>query len=97
VPDDVASDRLERLIATVRGIARDRNLGLLGRRVEILVEKEARRGGMLQGRTRDHRTVLVPGGEELIGRYLTVELTGTTGSTFTGAIVTQRRPLPMAG
>ena len=97
VPDHVASDRLERLIATVREGSRARNLGMLGRRAEILVEKEARRGGMLQGRTRDHRTVLIPGGEELIGRYLTVELTGTTGSTFTGAIVRERAPLPMAG
>jgi tRNA-2-methylthio-N6-dimethylallyladenosine synthase len=97
VPDHVASDRLERLIATVREGSRARNLGMLGRRAEILVEKEARRGGMLQGRTRDHRTVLIPGGEELIGRYLTVELTGTTGSTFTGAVVRERAPLPMAG
>jgi hypothetical protein len=30
-------------------------------------------------------------------RNLTVELTCTTGSTFIWAIVTQRRPLPMAG
>jgi hypothetical protein len=70
---------------------------LLGRRTEILVEKISRRGTLLQGRTRDHRTVLIPGGEELIGRYLTVELTGTTGSTFTGAVVHERSPLPMAG
>jgi tRNA-2-methylthio-N6-dimethylallyladenosine synthase len=96
VPDHVASDRLERLIATVREGSRARNLAMLGRRTEILVEKEARRGGMLQGRTRDHRTVLIPGGEELIGRYLTVELTGTTGSTFTASIARDRTPLPMA-
>jgi tRNA-2-methylthio-N6-dimethylallyladenosine synthase len=99
VPDEVASERLERLIDLVRQIARERNMRLLGRRTEILVEKVSRRGHLLQGRTRDHRTVLVPGGEELIGRYLTVELTGTTGSTFTGTIVPERtpRPLPMAG
>ena len=28
---------------------------------------------------------------------LTAELTGTTGSTFTGAVVQERQPLPMAG
>ena len=28
---------------------------------------------------------------------ISVELTGTTGSTFIGAVVTERRPLPMAG
>jgi tRNA-2-methylthio-N6-dimethylallyladenosine synthase len=97
VPDAVASDRLARLIATVRAGSRGRNLGLLGSRHEVLVEKEARRGGLLQARTRDFKTVLVPGEPSLIGSYLTVELTGTTGSTFTGAVVQQRRPLPVAG
>ena len=37
------------------------------------------------------------GDESMIGRYFTVELTGTTGSTFTGALVETRRALPMAG
>jgi tRNA-2-methylthio-N6-dimethylallyladenosine synthase len=97
IPDDVASERLEQLIDTMRRGTRQRNLGALGERVEVLVEKAARRGGLLQARTRDFRTVLVPGGEELIGSYMTVELTGTTGSTFTGAVVTERQPLPMAG
>jgi hypothetical protein len=39
---------------------------------------------------------MIPGDSGLIGKYLTVELTGTTGSTFIGQIVTQRLPLPMA-
>lgn len=97
VPDEVATERLERLIAAVRGQARARNLGLLGQRREVLVERAARRGDLLQSRTRDHKTVLVPGDESLIGHYLTVELTGTTGSTFTGTPVTERTPLPLAG
>lgn len=102
VSDDVASQRLARLVETVRGIARGKNLNLLGQRYEVLVEKEARRGGdLLQARTRDFKTVLVPGGVEMLGQYLTVELTGTTGSTFTGQVVRERTPgrraLPMAG
>jgi tRNA-2-methylthio-N6-dimethylallyladenosine synthase len=97
VPDEVASERLERLIAEVREGARARNLALLGTRHEILVEKVSRRGTLLQGRTRHHRTVLIPGDEAMIGRYFTVELTGTTGSTFTGSIVGARAALPMAG
>jgi tRNA-2-methylthio-N6-dimethylallyladenosine synthase len=52
---------------------------------------------MLMTRTRDFKTVLVPGDASLLGQYLTVELTGTTGSTFTGSVVQERRPLPMAG
>jgi len=97
VSDEVAGERMDRLVETVRGVARAQNLGLLGRQYEVLVEREARRGGdLLQARTRDFRTVLVPGNASMIGRYLNVELTGTTGSTFTGATVRDRAPLPLA-
>ncbi len=97
VPDEVATARLDRLIALVRDTARARNMAMLGTRHEVLLEKVSRRGTLLQGRTRDHRTVLVPGDESMIGRYVPVELTGTTGSTFTGAIITTRQALPLAG
>src|SRR5687768_9932783 len=96
VPDEIAADRLVRLIAAVRQGARARNLSLLGSRHEVLVEKVSRRGELLQARTREHRTVLVPGDESMIGAYVMVELTGTTGSTFTGAIVRERAALPLA-
>jgi tRNA-2-methylthio-N6-dimethylallyladenosine synthase len=78
-------------------MSREANLKQLGQRAEVLVEKEARRGGeLLQTRTRDFRTVLVPGDESMVGQYLNVELTGTTGSTFTGQIIRERKPLPLA-
>ena len=96
VPDEVASERLARLIATVRGGSRARNLKLLGERREVLVEKSAKRGGLLQSRTRDFKTVMIPGDASLIGKYLQVELTGTTGSTFIGQVVGHRAALPMA-
>jgi tRNA-2-methylthio-N6-dimethylallyladenosine synthase len=95
---ELAGERLQRLVETIRTGARARNMSLLGQRYEVLVEKEARRGGeLLQTRTREFKTVLVPGDVSLLGHYLTVELTGTTGSTFTGAVVSERRPLPLAG
>ncbi|MDQ6886968.1 MAG: tRNA (N6-isopentenyl adenosine(37)-C2)-methylthiotransferase MiaB [Gemmatimonadota bacterium] len=97
VSDEKASERLDRLIETVRDGNRARNMGLLGSRHEVLVERMSRRGVLLQARTRHHRTVLLSGDAGLIGRYVTVELTGTTGSTFTGAVVPSRLPLPMAG
>ena len=96
VSDEVASERLTRLIERVRQGSRARNLALLGERREVLVEKPARRGGMLQSRTRDFKTVMIEGDASLIGRYLTVELTGTTGSTFIGKVQHQREALPMA-
>lgn len=96
IPDEVASERLARLIETVRSGVRDGNLRQLGQRREVLIEKEARRGGLLQARTRDFKTVIIPGDPAMIGSYVTVELTGTTGSTFTGAVVRERARLPMA-
>ena len=89
--------RYEALMATVRGISREKNMGRLGERMEVLVEKEARKGELLQARSRDFKTVLVPGTPELIGSYLTVELSGTTGATFTGTPVSERQALPLAG
>ena len=98
IPAEVASERLQRLVAAVRAMSRQRNMGLLGTRHEVLVERQAKRGeAMLMTRTRDFKTVLVPGDVTMLGQYLTVELTGTTGSTFTGSVVRQRQPLPMAG
>lgn len=96
VSDEVAGERLGRLIALVRAGARERNLSLLGTRREVLVEKVARRGELLQSRTRDYKTVLIPGDESMMGSYVTVELTGTTGSTFTGTPVARRSALPVA-
>jgi tRNA-2-methylthio-N6-dimethylallyladenosine synthase len=96
ISDGVASDRLARLIAKVRGGSRTRNVKLLGERRDVLVEKSARRGGLLQSRTRDFKTVMIPGDASLIGKYLNVELTGTTGSTFLGQVVGNRPALPMA-
>ncbi|MCU0634129.1 MAG: tRNA (N6-isopentenyl adenosine(37)-C2)-methylthiotransferase MiaB [Gemmatimonadaceae bacterium] len=99
VPDDVVATRFETLVATVRDGAREKNLGLLGARREILIEKGARKGELLQGRTRDFKTVLIPGDDSLIGQYRDVVLTGTTGSTFTGQVIDAapvRQPLPLA-
>jgi tRNA-2-methylthio-N6-dimethylallyladenosine synthase len=97
VPDEEASERLATLVSTMSGITRSANLHQLGKRYEVLVEKEARRGGdLLQARTRDFRTVLIPGDPSMLGKYFNIEITGTTGSTFTGQIARERQPLPMA-
>jgi len=83
VPDAVAGERLERLIAAVRAGARRRNIGLVGTTHEVLVEGRAKRGDLLQGRTRGNKIALFPGPEDSVGSYRRVRLTGTTGSTFT--------------
>lgn len=84
VPGEVAQERLEQLIELVRSIAAEKNMAEVGRTVEVLIEKKARRGDLLQARTETNKAVLIPGPESWIGRYLRVVLTGTTGATFTG-------------
>ena len=89
VPDAVAGERLERLVAVVRGIARRKNVALVGSTHEVLVEGKAKRGDLLQARTRTNKVALFPGPDAWIGSYHTVRFTGTTGSTFTGRTTDQ--------
>lgn len=88
VPDQVAGERLTRLIELVRAQAQHRNRAHLGRTVEVLVERPAKRGGMLLGRTRQNHMVLLDLSPETIGQYHQVRLTGSSGSTFVGTIHT---------
>jgi tRNA-2-methylthio-N6-dimethylallyladenosine synthase len=85
VPDEVAADRLERLIAVVRDVGRARAAAAVGGTHEVLVEEPGRREGQLVGRTRHNRVALFDGPPSWIGTYRTVRLTGTTGATFSAA------------
>ena len=87
VSDEVASGRLERLIETVRAHARRKNAARVGQTHEVLVERPARRGDLMLGRTRANHLVLLELPASAAGEYHTCRLTGTTGSTFTGAVV----------
>jgi len=88
VSDEVASERLARLIEAVRTNARRKNVARVGEIHEALVERPAKRGGLMLARTRANHLVLLELPQESIGEYHRVRLTGTTGSTFTGAVVT---------
>ena len=97
VPDAVTSERLERLIGTVRDLARQKNACLVGTSWEVLVEKRARRGDLLQARTRTNKVALLEGDDALVGQYLDVRFTGTTGATFTAVPVRSARELAVMG
>jgi tRNA-2-methylthio-N6-dimethylallyladenosine synthase len=88
VPDQVASARLDRLIDTVRSAVRRKNIARVGQSREVLVERPAKRGTLMLGRTRTNQLVLLDLPLSAIGQYHTVRLTGTTGSTFTGSVLT---------
>src|SRR6266850_2409419 len=68
---------------SVRGGAKQKNVGLIGTTHEVLVEGQAKRGALLQARTRTNKIALLDGPAEWLGTYRRVRFTGTTGSTFT--------------
>jgi tRNA-2-methylthio-N6-dimethylallyladenosine synthase len=86
VPDEAASDRLDRLIQVVRQHTRRKNHARVGTSHEVLVERPARRGGLLLARARNNLLALVDLPLPAIGEYHQVTLTGTTGSTFTATV-----------
>jgi tRNA-2-methylthio-N6-dimethylallyladenosine synthase len=56
VPREVVQERFDRLVALQEEISLDRNRGMEGATVEVLVEGEGRKGGA-QGRTRTNKVV----------------------------------------
>jgi tRNA-2-methylthio-N6-dimethylallyladenosine synthase len=83
VPPEIAQARLEELIRVHREIQREMYEKDLGRVEEVLVEKEAKRGG-LQGRTDSNKVVTFDGPASLIGAFTRVRLVSTSGATFGG-------------
>jgi tRNA-2-methylthio-N6-dimethylallyladenosine synthase len=86
VPEEVASERLQRLIEVARMQTRQHNASRVGQVHEVLVERPAKRGHLMLARTRQNFLVLVDVPRDSVGEYRRVRLTGTTGSTFTGAL-----------
>ena len=87
IANPVAADRLRRLIEKVRLNVRRKNIARVGETHEVLVERPAKRGGLMLGRTRTNHLVLLDLPPGTAGEYHTVQLTGTTGSTFIGSVV----------
>jgi tRNA-2-methylthio-N6-dimethylallyladenosine synthase len=88
VPLDVKKDRLKRLIDLQEGISAEVNNAQIGRRLEVLVERSARRSpGSMAGRSRGDKTVVFPAPPGLAGRTVEVEITSSTGHTLIGRMV----------
>ena len=82
IPEDMARERLDRLIGATRSVQAEINQREVGRVEEILIERLAKSEGMVLGRTRRNKAVVVPGTRADIGSYVTVRLVRTTGATF---------------
>jgi tRNA-2-methylthio-N6-dimethylallyladenosine synthase len=84
LPGDVAEDRMTRLVELVQRLGRERNLPMVGRTVEVLVERASRHAaGEVMGRTRGHKPVNFPS-EAAPGALVQVELLEATSTSFRG-------------
>jgi tRNA-2-methylthio-N6-dimethylallyladenosine synthase len=84
VPEDEKARRLEQLIALQERTSAERNRAQVGRDVEVLVEGPAKRpDGWVVGKSRDFRTVVLPG-PAAPGDLVTVRVESATSHTLTG-------------
>jgi tRNA-2-methylthio-N6-dimethylallyladenosine synthase len=87
MPEDVKRERIERLVAVVQRIARERNEARIGGDEEVLVEGPSRTDpGILRGRTRRNTTVNFPG-EAAPGTLVPVRIDGASSTTLRGALL----------
>ena len=87
VPREVARERLESLNALQRAIGAGYLLEKVGSVLPVLVQGPARRGqGLLSGWTEHRETVVLPGGDDRIGRIVPVRIQGLSGITLHGEI-----------
>ena len=88
VPDDVASERFQRLIALQDSIGEERNRRFVGKRLRLLADEVSKTDStMLTGRGDVARPVHFKGDPSLVGRFVTVEITKSTPYTLEGKLV----------
>lgn len=84
LPTGVGEERMTRLVDLVQRIGRARNQEMLGRTVEVLVERTSRHAaGEVMGRTRGHKPVNFPS-TALPGDLVWVELLEATSTSLRG-------------
>lgn len=86
IPEQIKEERLQRLMALHESLCAEERQELLGKEVEVLVERR-NRDGQLKGRTRCWKKVIFPGEESLIGTLQTVKLHSFNHQTLIGEVI----------
>ncbi len=88
VPMELKKERLARLIQRQEKISEAKNQALIGHVEEVLVEGYSKRSRkQMMGRTRGDKVVIVPGDEQLIGRIVSVRISGASAHTLFGELI----------
>jgi tRNA-2-methylthio-N6-dimethylallyladenosine synthase len=90
IDEPVKEERLARLQARLEEQRQGFNAAVLGRHLEVLIEKKGRHPGQVAGRTPYLQPVHLDGPEELVGQIVPVEIVATGPNSLSGRRVDQR-------
>jgi tRNA-2-methylthio-N6-dimethylallyladenosine synthase len=86
IPDRVARERLHALQALIETQAQAFDQGLVGRRLEVLMERKGRKPGQIAGRSPYLQAVHGDGPEHLIGDIVVVDIVSAGPNSLNGVI-----------
>jgi tRNA-2-methylthio-N6-dimethylallyladenosine synthase len=84
IPEEEKGRRLIYLQERQKLIQYNKNASYVGKAVEVLADDAARARFSLSGRTSDNKIVNFDGPEELLGRFVNVEITGFSANSLKG-------------
>jgi tRNA-2-methylthio-N6-dimethylallyladenosine synthase len=99
IPDRVARERLHALQALIEAQAQAFDQGLVGRRLEVLIERKGRKPGQIAGRSPYLQAVHGDGPEHLIGDIVAVDIVSAGPNSLNGVIKSEfewREPVQAA-
>lgn len=98
IPDEVKTERWERLMALQQSISLEKNQSLVGRVLDVLIEGNG--DGLSIGRTyRDAPEIdglMIVEGDLPVGELLPVRVTGALAYDLTGVVVARHTPIKLA-
>jgi tRNA-2-methylthio-N6-dimethylallyladenosine synthase len=87
VPLAVKDERLQRLLTLLRQQTSNAMLRQIGRTLDVLVEKESRNAGDMQGRTPDFKIVHFKGNPRQVGQIMPMPITEAYGQSLRGELI----------
>ena len=84
ISEEVKHERLQRLLTLYQEIAAEERQEMLGKEVEVLVERRNKEEGVLKGRSRCWKNVVFNGDDRLIGTLQKVKVHGYNHQTLLG-------------
>jgi tRNA-2-methylthio-N6-dimethylallyladenosine synthase len=87
LPREVKQQRLARLQARILEFGAEYNQSLVGTRQTVLVERPAKKGTQMAGRTSGNRWVNFDGHPRLVGHFVEVQITDAQPNSLRGRVV----------